>query len=543
MDMCAVVIAAAGSQRYIFESSRRAENVGASELITWVHGKWADEARAAVWPEEASGWRAWRVPGRPAQIITAGAGALTAIVVDLAQARALVSEVTRRALREAPGLDVCGAVRLFDWGCEGALAAALGQARAELVRLRQQRPGPAMRFAQLPVVEPCASSGLPAACLYRSDDDGVERPRAQSAASRAKSQARDPASRRMAADFTSAGDSAASSRWLRNVLDHLEDGADWLGVVHADGNGLGQIFASLDSYLPDRRNETFAQALRRFSEALESCARDAFTQACETIPADPAVCGGRPPVLPLVVGGDDLTFVCDAAVVLPLTQRYLRAFARLTAEHQDLAGPLTGAGRDQIGASAGVAIVKRHYPFQFAYRLAEELAEEAKTVKTRVGPEHCALSYHVLYESAGADLPRLRAGTTTSDGARLVAQPYALDAPEGHPWAAGRRWEDLVRRVTALRSRDPVTGERALPATVAHDLRAGLFLGGAVADARLAHVAPRLDGAFALCGSAGSLFWADTDGRPVTGLLDAMDAAEFLDTPNAVASAADGGAA
>jgi hypothetical protein len=64
-----------------------------------------------------------------------------------------------------------------------------------------------------------------------------------------------------------------------------------------------------------------------------------------------------------------------------------------------------------------------------------------------------------------------------------------------------------------------------------HELREGLFLGRAAADARLRLVLERYrqSGLAELLGdtaNGGSLFWKDTDGHR-TALLDAIDTAEF----------------
>lgn len=49
------------------------------------------------------------------------------------------------------------------------------------------------------------------------------------------------------------------------------------------------------------------------------------------------------------------------------------------------------------------------------------------------------LAFHVLYDSSGADLERIRAGSVV-DGAALVAHPYAVseDVPQDNGWARGR---------------------------------------------------------------------------------------------------------
>ena len=108
----------------------------------------------------------------------------------------------------------------------------------------------------------------------------------------------------------------------------------------------------------------------------------------------------------------------------------------------------------------------------------------------------------------------------------LVARPYAATAGQG---PHGRRWEDLARRVQAVRQRDD-DGRRQLPNSMLHELREGLFFGRTTADYRLRLVRERYrqQGLEHLLGgpAGGSLFWSDGV-RHVAGLLDALDVAEF----------------
>ena len=180
-----------------------------------------------------------------------------------------------------------------------------------------------------------------------------------------------------------------------------------------------------------------------------------------------------------------------------------------------------------LGACAGVAIVKRHYPFHSAVHLAEELTTEAKVVKKELGPDKSALSFHVLFESAFADLERLRKQQTLDDEHTcLTGQPYVVGDDGGAEWARHRHWNDLERRVTALTDRE--NGALVISAGQAHELRSALFRGREAAQSRFEMVSTWL-GKDAVQGLAddGSLFWEDgSDHR--TGLLDALNAAPFL---------------
>ncbi len=126
---------------------------------------------------------------------------------------------------------------------------------------------------------------------------------------------------------------------------------------------------------------------------------------------------GEVPVLPLVLGGDDLTILCDGQYALKFTKDFLEQFERETAclnrtqelkdlkkdklfaelveklrievsgESKDIIPYIANRafGVDRLGICAGVAIVKPHYPFHQAYKLAKQLLESAKRVKEWLG--------------------------------------------------------------------------------------------------------------------------------------------------------------
>ncbi|WP_157407900.1 Cas10/Cmr2 second palm domain-containing protein [Actinomadura atramentaria] len=486
-----VVIKTAGNQRYIFDSTRRRENVGASHLITRVERDWLDAA--------LGGRGSGRIETDAVEVVTANAGGVTLLVREPDEGRRIIGEITRRALREAPGLDVCGVVGdPFEWGGAKAADAAFAVAREELMHVRTRRPGPEARFPGVPVAERCVSSGLPAERTWRVPGEGAVEP--CSAPSRGKLDAYDRAIANLVRDIGVERDE------LKELVQRLNDDVEWVALVHADGNGMGRVFAGLGAQHEDDSARVYVDALHDFSEAVDECTRAAFRAA---VPDGPAT------ILPLVLGGDDLTVVCEGPHALPFAVRYLEEFARRTRDHPHIRREVdTG-----LGACAGVAITKRAYPFHNAIDLVEELTAEAKKVKKPLGADACALSFHVLYESAVADLDRLRAAATR-DGARLTAQPYVVRG-DGD-WAHGRRWSDLQHRVNVLTERNK-DGNLCVSRSRAHELRTGLFLGPAVAEKRFAAIDPSPD-----LGRDGALFWEDADGELVTGLLDAMNATAFL---------------
>jgi hypothetical protein len=534
-----VLFEAENITRFIFVTNKRRENAGASELITYLDRKWVQEAASRVFPGFNDGWR---IESDPAELLVTGAGSVKILVRDRSRARDLVTAVTLSALRDAPGLDVCGMVSdPFEWSQPGTLAAVSRRLHEEFGDALAGRPGPDHRFQRLPVIDQCATTGLPAVTEIRQQDGGLE-PRSLESLRKWEAYGRQDDGDGLQRLAAAAGTQPTA---LGKVVRFLGERAEWSAVVYADGNGLGDVFRDFGTLTADDHNRSYADELRGFSDQLTRCTRQAFAQATAELRAElPAdqLFEGEVPVLPLVLGGDDMIAVCDGGVALSFAARYLRSFEQLTAQAPQIYGPLGRDDRgDRVAGCAGVAIVKPHFPFTSAAGLAYQLMREAKAVKDHVDGPCSAISFEVLYDSTDPDLGRLRAGAVVPErdpdqigrntAARLTAQPYVVSDGPDTPgtWAAGRHWDELRRRAAAL-SKYGDDGERALPASQVQGLRDALFISRPVAEARFESLRNRYPDAHAeaLAGPAGNLFWRDSGGQMVTGLLDAMNASPFL---------------
>lgn len=516
-----VLLHTSGNQRYIFATNKRRENVGASDLVTRVGTTWVDEAL----PQ-----------GVPVQVLTRTSGkALLLLDSDREVAMELVFKVTRRALEEAPGLDVAGVVRRV----EGESLAEASQAiHREFQAARSARPGPEGRFPQLPFLERCTSSGLPAA--GRKEIGSTWEPR--SAPAMAKLDGAEGGFDRIArvlgltrkklvavAEYLEGGDGTGE----------LQRGAGWVGVIHADGNGLGSIFRTLGGGLSDA---DFAEQTRKFSEAIEKCTLWAFQAAIKlTWPGEE-----DPRLLPLVLGGDDVTALCDGPHALDFTINYLRSFEAFASTNhaepaqQEAAAVILQVANGPVTACAGVAIVKPHFPFSEAHQLAIDLASSAKMVKQRIrrgdgSSVPCsAIDFHVLYDASAADCERIREALRLGDDTSLTAKPYVVTEPDLLE-AAGAVPESMAwahrRRVAVLRQRSALLARRQLPSSPAHDLRGALRIDREVADQRFRVLCRKHDGLDILGDGEGKLFWNEGEADApswVTGYLDALEVAQFL---------------
>ena len=131
------------------------------------------------------------------------------------------------------------------------------------------------------------------------------------------------------------------------------------------------------------------------------------------------------PVVPVLVGGDDVTVYTDGRYAIPFAEAYIRHYEELTKDDDLLSVLAIVAGgkkpdapeRDHfeiddyiiqnpgpLTASAGVAIVGRNFPFHIAYDLAEELVSRGKKLGKKPGTVPCStINFHVLHDATVLD--------------------------------------------------------------------------------------------------------------------------------------------
>lgn len=595
--MYLVLIETSGNQNYIFATNKLRENVGASELTyragtEWVLTEVQKITGKSLWSENAATVREnlCRPDLNPpitdsntlVEVITATSGKALLLVNDGKVGRCLIRNVTNKALREAPGLDTCGVIsNEFDWEKKS-----LGEVNKQLhektfEQVRANRPGPALRFLRLPVIEDCRSSGLPAAC-WDDLDKNDQAARSNVSLAKRKREWQKQYRRRL---YWMLGMRKWLIRFAKNI-NVLEKHCDWLAVVHADGNGLGEIFLNFAEHVqcdaPDigTKNKAYVDQCRRFSLALDVCTQEAFKTALSNLIQRHPQSWFKLPVLPIVLGGDDLTVVCDGRVALQLTYDFLQEFENQT---KNDTGPFDGIipqivrrafTAKRLSACAGIAIVKPHFPFSAAYDLAEELIVSAKRVKKLVTdpnkstddqktPWPCSsLDFHALYDSSSSELDTIRgklryripSEEEPKCEIRNYARPYVvtpladLNGATGKDWAERHHWEQLANQVEAILapekdSSGQETGRRNLPNSQLHELRAGLPLKKDIADGRFKLIKQRYGDLSLFKGENAETLYhielvdkaeaKDEDGNKVeletefTTLLDAMDAANF----------------
>ena len=119
------------------------------------------------------------------------------------------------------------------------------------------------------------------------------------------------------------------------------------------------------------------------------------------------------PIRPVVLNGDDVTFICDGRLGIPLAELFLRELEQNSSIMIE-GNPLFLSG------CAGVAIVKSHFPFYRAYQLAEDLCSSAKKKAKTLAGEKLNIGswfdFHIVQSGVSINLSKLRQKTYNLPG-------------------------------------------------------------------------------------------------------------------------------
>lgn len=211
-----------------------------------------------------------------------------------------------------------------------------------------------------------------------------------------------------------------------------------LAVVHIDGNGIGKLF----------QNITSLGIARQLSVALQEVAEAAFKDL-----VDKNIIGNQfiqkkisdniLPIRPIIIGGDDITFICEGTIGIYLAEKYIEYFTAKA--NEEVKKIFNGGDKDlQITACAGIAIVKRKFPFAKAYQLSEDLCQSAKKfAKAQKDGAVSALDYHIANTGFAGSWDEIKFSYYQFKNKNLRFSPYLLNDDAAHSIStlkAGRQY-------------------------------------------------------------------------------------------------------
>ena len=449
-----VMLQTNSNQPFIFSSPRLREQIGASFEITllshWVKKEAkeildTDDLPPFFWVSNSSGKVVVRFTGHADE--------------PKAKAKDLIRKVTLQALTDAPGLDVTGV--FIEATSDTVCADDLQELDRVFLEYSLNRRPAAARFPQFPFLERGSESALPASASLGALEFSQESLQAynfdessplslpsrvkRAFASTSRKQQVDDVKERLAKqgkelkqepqlDPTKLAAAFQDGEEFENAKNMLSS----VGVVHIDGNGVGAIMRDLGcahravqkvgvSTISDEETTEESKGLQSFimevNRRLDNVVKDAIALSwyyVQELTPDTVV-----PIVPVLVGGDDVTVYTDGRYAIPFAEAYIHHYEKLTKDDDLLSVLAIVAGgkkadapeRDQfeiddyiiqnpgpLTASAGVAIVGRNFPFHIAYDLAEGLVSRGKKLGKKPGASPCStIDFHVLRDATVLD--------------------------------------------------------------------------------------------------------------------------------------------
>ena len=450
MSHTLVMLQTNSNQPFIFSSPRLREQIGASFEITLL-SRWVKEEAEKLLKQKPLPTSFWVSDSSGKVIVrfTDDEGGPK----DLA--KQLIREVTLRALTDAPGLDVTGV--FIEATSNTVDADDLQELDRVFLEYSLNRRPAAARFPQFPFLERGSESALPASASLGAlefsqeslQPDNFDESSPLSLPSRVKRLFASTSRKRQVDDVQERLAKQGKELKQEPPLDPtklaaaFQDGEEFedaknmlssVGVVHIDGNGVGAIMRDLGcahravqkvgvSTISDEESKGLQSFIMEVNRRLDDVVKDAIALSwyyVQELTPDTVV-----PIVPVLVGGDDVTVYTDGRYAIPFAEAYIHHYERLTKDDDLLSVLAIVAGgkktdapeRDQfeiddyiiqnpgpLTASAGVAIVGRNFPFHIAYDLAEELVSRGKKLGKKKDTVPCStVNFHVLRDATVLD--------------------------------------------------------------------------------------------------------------------------------------------
>lgn len=322
-----------GIQDFIFKTNQLQEIVGASEIVKSLEREFITFAKIA---ED--------------KILLNAAGNIKAIFEDRSSLERVVMEFPKLIMQKAYGITISQAVVIME-GEFGKQDDAIRELERKL-KIQRNKPSVPLDLS-IGIMELAPKT---ARALFEIDKNGNRLDKASSLKRKANEEFYEKNPR---------------NREFVDILD-FSNGKGKIAVIHADGNGLGQLIPNLK------------MPLNEFSKKLDIATKKAFDDARDD----------TMDIREVVLGGDDLTVICNANNALEFTKKFLANFENETKE----------LGNGGLTACAGIAYCNEKYPFHYAVSLAEALCGAAKKhakklVENTNNPAPSSLMFHNIQSS------------------------------------------------------------------------------------------------------------------------------------------------
>ncbi|MDM8522012.1 hypothetical protein QUF80_01470 [Desulfococcaceae bacterium HSG8] len=510
----AVLLDTVSIQKYVFQSNKLRENLGASFLVEEMYKKYLNDAVVEVfkrsfdldaWKKEPS---VLRIHDEPFEVGYVGGGNALLLFQEKEKAEYFIKEWTTSLLIHTPGIIPAVALSEFD-------SDNFKDSKENIFRILRKNKSEYVPETIIPrhgITSECPHSGFSMDIWNSTEQKYV------SASTNAKIEASGDAKRhlsKLAQEYLPEHKEKLENEFC--FTDHLEKlggmhGEDsHIAIVHIDGNSMGDRFKKMA--FPDEirklsitvdkatQNAFFCGLLRSvigdFKGIMESLGFDnapiyphgdfKLTEPClgalkensvseaiidklrklkgKTFPTENNLLKALKktvgnslaesykhlifkhadkkkviPIRPIILGGDDVTFVCDGKLGIYFSKLFMESFEKKRVSDEK-----------PLSACAGIAVIKTKYPFHRGYTLAEKLCENAKK-KRRNNRDSCSyIDFHISTGGIAGTLEHIRKKYYEVSRGTLMYRPYKLVSKDQDE----RSFDLFVKNTGMLRKRFP----------------------------------------------------------------------------------------
>ncbi len=419
MSIYAVLIDIVSIQQYVFGSNKLKNNIGASYLIKDIYDSHLKAVVKSLYLGIDDSYdTAWRTapdvikimePDTVFEIGYIGGGNALLFFKQDDDAERFIKEWTKRLLKYTPGIVTAVAYDEFD-------LEDFEKSKDKLFRLLRKNKAEHVPQTVIPrhgITVECRHTSYSMEAWNEKTADPADHEYVSSVAN-AKIEAAKKANKEIEEKFY---EELQGQYCFTDQLDKLGQsrGEDsHIAIVHIDGNGMGERFKQIGKL----------EDLRRLSDSVEKATENSVRSLIKIIVERSSKIkealgrtkfepdNGREilPIRPIIIGGDDVTFVSDGRLGIYFAKLFIEA--------------LENSGVPHLSACAGVAITKTKYPFYRGYALSEELCKQAKKVRKENDNSGSWIDFHISYGGFSGSLEDIRNEHYRAGHRDLVMRPY-----------------------------------------------------------------------------------------------------------------------
>lgn len=426
----AVLIDIVSIQEYIFGSNKLKENIGASFLVEEVYRSYLENAIKETLPSyDLNDFNKWENDsdtikindkGVMFEVGYIGGGNALLLFKNCEDSKKFIKNWTRLLLVETPGLKTAVAIDQFG------LDDFENEIKKLFNKLKDNKASyvPQTVIPRHGITDECSRTG------YSIDVWNKEVYGFVSSVSNAKIIAEGKATNQLE-DYFLENTQKKEYCFINDIekLGQAKGQKNYIAIVHIDGNDIGEKFQDSNSLPAIRKlSKNVKKATDGSIKGLLGNIFNDYDKILDALGIDGNEYKEKArkiiPIRPVIIGGDDITFVCDGRMGIYFAKKFMEYF-----ESKKVNG-------ENLSTCAGVAVTKTKYPFYRGYLLAEQLCKAAKDFrkgkeingkKIDDKNEGSWIDFHISSGGFSGIITEIRDSCYNPQQGQLINRPYKIN--------------------------------------------------------------------------------------------------------------------